>query len=237
MTSVDGPTIAVIPARGGSKRIPRKNIREFAGVPMLTRTIQKLLQTEIFDNIFVSTDDSEIASVASAAGSSLLANRPAHLSDDHATTAEVITYELGRVISIVGATPRWICVVYPGAVLVSPQSIRAGLGQLISGDLDAVVSALPHPSPVWRAWQLDDDGTASMIWPENRTVRTQDLKPTYFDAGQFYWSKISYWPDQIDPKTADSARVGLQILRPWEAVDIDTSEDWDFAERLFRLMQ
>lgn len=227
--------VAVIPARGGSKRIPRKNIKLFAGEPLLGRTIRKLLSIAIFDHIFVSTDDPEIAEIAGAFGATSLADRPADLSDDRATTAEVISYELGRITSLTRSAPTWVCTVYPAAVLVKPDSIRAGFESLVSGDLDAVVSALRYPSPIWRAWQVAENGTATMIWPENRNVRTQDLQPTYYDAGQFYWSNMTYWPNETDPATVGMSRVGLQVLRPWEAIDIDTPEDWDLAEQLFAL--
>lgn len=228
-----GP-IAVVPARGGSKRIPRKNIKEFAGRPLISWTIQKLLGIDLFDEIFVSTDDREIADLVRAAGATVLEMRPAHLSDDHTTTAAVLDHELHVIEEHLNASVRSLCTVYPAAVLVPDDAISGAHRMLHEHEFDAVISALPYPAPIERAWIVGADGTASMRSPEHSMTRSQDLPAKYYDAGQFYWSSRSYWPDQLRGEGL-SARIGLYPLKPWEAVDIDTLEDWEFAERLFQI--
>ena len=226
--------VAIVPARGGSKRIPRKNVRPFLGVPLLVRTLRTLLGSELFDHVVVSTDDAEIAEVARAAGADVPFTRPAALSDDHTPTAPVVSHAVHELERRLGIELDLLCVVYPAAVFTTITDLRTALRALTTTGADVVFSAGTFSAPIQRAWTVED-GSASMIWPEHRLTRSQDLEPAYFDAGQFYWSRRRYWLDQADPSAIATSRATLHVMDRWRVQDIDTPEDWLHAERLFEL--
>jgi pseudaminic acid cytidylyltransferase len=225
--------IAIIPARGGSKRIPRKNIKLFYGVPLIENTINILRDTEIFDEIIVSTDDLEIKSIAESAGASVPFIRAKEISLDTTPTAPVIIDVFHRLKFDPNSTIA--CTVYPASVLISPDTYIESFTRFMNSDVDVLHAALRFSYPVERALKLDTSGLASMVWPENRMVRSQDLSEFYYDAGQFYWARANYWVAQLDEPVAAKLKVALHLLKPWEAVDIDNLDDWQFAERLYRL--
>ena len=194
-----------------------------------------LLDLRVFDAVVVSTDDDEIADISESAGATVFGRRPSHLSDDHAGTAAVIDYELSNIEKHMNISVDSVCTVYPAAVLVRGDAVLRAQRTLSELHLDAVMSALPYPAPIERAWTLGPDGTAEMQNPEFQSTRSQDLKTAYFDAGQFYWSSRAYWSTIATGIPTKKQRVGLSVLKPWEAVDIDTPEDWELAERLYRL--
>ncbi len=221
--------LAVIPARAGSKRIPRKNVAPFHGRPMLGWAVEAALRAGCFDQVIVSTDDPGIAEIAQSEGASAPFLRPPELSNDHAGLMEVMAHALGAVSGKV----ELACCLLPTAVLVTPERLREGLDVLIEDPaLDYAFAALRFPHPVERALARDAAGLASMVSPQHLTTRTQDLPERFHDAGQFYWGRADAWRAG---KPVFTARARMIVLEGHEAVDIDTPDDWQRAERLFAL--
>lgn len=221
--------VAIIPARGGSKRIPRKNIKLFHGKPMIAYSIDAALQSGCFDKVIVSTDDHEIAAVAQEYGAEVPFIRPASISDDYATTMDVIQHAViwcekqGWTIDIV-------CCLYATAPFVTSTDLVEGLQRLEKDNAEFVFSAVTFSFPIQRALRLSLNGEVSMFEPENELVRSQDLEDAYHDAGQFYWGR----KDAFLQKKAIFAPHSRVVLLPRSRVqDIDTPEDWEFAEALF----
>jgi pseudaminic acid cytidylyltransferase len=231
------PAIAIVPARGGSKRIPAKNRKAFVGKPLIQRCVERLSRSGLFETVIVSTDDNDIANLAIEAGAEFLGPRPLSISDDFATTASVVLFELSRLKEILDLEPRAICTIYPTAILVDLKSIEDGFVLFESGKYDCVMSVVAYSAPTERAWRSLPGGYGKMIHPEFRLSRTQDFEKTFYDAGQFYWSSERYWYSYADDMQLESQRVGLLALKRWESVDIDTYEDWQFAEMLFRVRE
>ena len=230
--STDGSVVAIIPARGGSKRIPRKNIRPFLGVPLLARTIEILQDVALFDRIVVSTDDDEVATVAVQTGAEVPFRRPAELADDHTPTVPVVAHALQEIAKDAPLATA-ACCVYPAAVLLDPESLLRARELLDAPATSFVVPVAALPTPIERALRIDADGRCQMTHPEHRTSRTQDLEPAYHDVGQFYWGKTRAWLDQ-SPIHGDQTRA--LVIPSCRAQDIDTEEDWVFAEQRFRIL-
>lgn len=226
-------TLAVIPARGGSKRIPRKNIRPFLGIPLLARTVALLREAAVFDRIVVSTDDDEIAQVAMAAGAEVPARRPAELANDAAATIPVIEHAV-RTMDEKGKRAQFVCCVYPAAVLALPGDIRAAHQMLRESSVDYVFTTASFPYPIQRALRQSTNGGCEMFWPEFRQRRSQNLEPAYHDAGQFYWGRREAWLEQRPLFTPNSRML---ILPRHRVQDIDVPEDWERAELIFQLLQ
>lgn len=221
--------IAIIPARGGSKRIPRKNIRDFCGKPMIAWSIEAAKATNLFDRIIVSTDDDEIAEIAQHYGAEVPFRRPADLADDHTPTVPVIAHALMQI----GITdqPVEACCIYPTAPLLQADDLIRGYRCLSEEKLDYVFGITHFSYPIQRALRLRVDGTVTMFWPENYGSRSQDLEPAYHDAGQFYWGTSRAWLSKKPLFLSEAAG----IVMPRERVqDIDNPEDWEFAEILMR---
>lgn len=229
------PLVAIVPARGGSKRIPGKNIRPFLGVPLLTRTIEVLRGANLFDRIVVSTDDPTIAETALRAGADVPFTRDASLADDHTPTAPVVADAVVRLEAEMAVMLDPVCVVYPTAVFLQADDLRAALDCLISTEASLVFSAASFPAPIERAWRVDGAGRGQMIRPEYRLARSQDLPATYHDAGLFYWGTRGYWLAAAAGADQHGEPTRLYVLPRWRAVDIDTPEDWEQAELLYRL--
>jgi pseudaminic acid cytidylyltransferase len=223
-------TIAVIPARGGSKRIPRKNIRPFLGIPLIARPIGTLLVSGIFDHIVVSTDDDEIAEIAEAAGAWVPFRRAPELAGDHTPTVPVVVDAIERVETLTGGLVGEVLVVYPAAVFMTVEHVSAARSILHETGADVVMSAAEFPAPILRSWRRNPDGCAEMIWPEHRLTRSQDLEPTYYDAGQFYW-----WGNHHKLTGQAIHTTALFMLNQIEVQDIDTADDWNTAELKFQL--
>jgi pseudaminic acid cytidylyltransferase len=225
--------IAVIPARGGSKRIPRKNIRPFAGKPMLAWSIDAAKKSGCFERVVVSTDDDEIAEVAKEYGAEVPFKRPAQWSDDHSTTLDVMSHAVHWLRDHAAPTDA-VCCIYATAPFIQPQDLRAGLDLLRAHPVDYVISVTHYPFPIQRALRCREDGRIEMMQPENVHVRSQDLEPTLHDAGQFYWGQTQAWLSKeriLGPQT-------LPLILPSHRVqDIDTEEDWVRAQWLFAAMQ
>jgi pseudaminic acid cytidylyltransferase len=224
--------IAVIPARGGSKRIPRKNIRPFAGKPMIAYAIEAALRSGVCDEVIVSTDDMEIADVALTWGAKLPFMRPANLADDHTPTVRVIAHAI-RALAERGWQLEDVCCIYPAVPLLRPTDLQQALAVLRTpGSRPYVFPVLPFPSPVQRALRRLPGGGSEPLYPEHVGTRTQDLEPAYYDAGQFYWGRAQAWLDGL-PLHAHGNTI---VLPHGQAIDIDTPADWDRAEALFRAL-
>ena len=222
--------VAVIPARGGSKRIPRKNIKLFHGKPIITYSIECALKSGCFDRVIVSTDDEEIADVARQYGAEVPFMRPAELSDDFATTLNVMAHATNWLLENHQDIEN-ICCLYPTAPLILVEDLRQGLEKLTcSNAYNYVFSAVEYAFPVQRAITLQSD-KVSMLMPEFEQTRSQDLPKTYHDAGQFYWGKTRAFANKTPIFTGDSSIVVLPQTR---VQDIDTLENWMFAESLYQ---
>ena len=221
--------VAIVPARGGSKRIPDKNIRPFAGRPMLSWPIATALESGLFDRVIVSTDSPEVAAAARLAGAETPFVRPPELSDDHCGTLEVMTHAL-RWVETAGVDAAAVCCLYATAVFVTAADLRAALAVLSEGSWDYVFAASRYPQPVQRAFSRSEDGAAALLFPEHRLTRTQDLPPVYQDVGQFYWGRADAW---AEGRPIFGARTTFVELASGRCQDIDTPEDWASAEKLF----
>ena len=222
--------IAVIPARGGSKRIPRKNIRDFCGKPIIAYTIEALQQSGVVDRIWISTDDEEIAEVAKSFGAEIPFWRPAELSTDSATTLPVIVHAVKEMINR-DLKPECICCAYATAPLMKSYVIENAL-QKLQNHHGYVFPATRYSYPIWRSFSLNEDECVDLIFPEKIKTRSQDLPSVWHDAGQFYWGTKKVWLEEIPMIDKHSKVIPLPN---WQVIDIDVEEDWKHAELLYRL--
>ena len=225
--------LAIIPARGGSKRIPRKNIKPFCGKPMIAWSIKAALASGCFDHIIVSTDDAEIADVARAHGAEVPFMRPSELSDDHTGTIPVITHAVGWQ-NLHGQAATEVCCLYATAPFVQATDLQRGLQVLQSTGADYAFSVTSYVFPIQRAIRITADQRVDMFQPEHFNTRSQDLPEAWHDAGQFYWGQAQAWLAATQLISHGSAPVPLPLHR---VQDIDTPEDWERAEWLFKAMQ
>ncbi|WP_435980166.1 pseudaminic acid cytidylyltransferase [Psychrobacter sp. DM4] len=225
--------IAVIPARGGSKRIPRKNIKEFCGKPMIAYSIEAALQSGCFDKVIVSTDDTEIAEVARRYGAEVPFIRPAELSNDYAGTIPVVRHAVEWCMQQ-GVDPQLVCCLYATAPFVTPKYLQQGLQQIIEQDADYAFTVTSYAFPIQRAIKISPQLGIEMFDSNNFNTRSQDLEEAWHDAGQFYWGKAEAWLSEKIIFGPESTPV---ILPRHRVQDIDTFEDWDRAEWLFKAMQ
>lgn len=221
--------LAVIPARGGSKRIPRKNIREFCGRPMIAWSIAAAHASGCFDRIVVSTDDDEIAEVARELGADVPFMRPATLSDDYAGTVPVIAHAITELRRL-GEDPRQVCCIYATAPFLQTSDLRRGFDLLNQGHCNYVFSVTRYPFPIQRAIRITSSGRVRMFSPEHFNTRSQDLEEAYHDAGQFYWGSATAW--LTGEAMFDENSVSI-VLPRYRVQDIDTLEDWQMAELMF----
>ena len=225
--------LAVIPARGGSKRIPRKNIKPFGGLPMIAWSIRAAIDSQCFDRIIVSTDDAEIAAVAMENGAEVPFVRPATLSDDHTGTTPVIAHAI-HWQNQHGQTATEVCCIYATAPFVQANDLRRGLQVLQSTGADYAFSVTSYAFPIQRAIRITPDQRVEMFQPEHFNTRSQDLPEAWHDAGQFYWGQTQAWLAGKPLFSQGTAPVPLPRHR---VQDIDTPEDWERAEWLFKAMQ
>jgi N-acylneuraminate cytidylyltransferase len=224
--------IAVIPARGGSKRIPRKNIKDFCGKPMIVWSIEASKASALFDHIIVSTDDNEIADVAKKHGAEVPFIRPAELSDDYVGTGDVVKHAVEWAIKNIGK-PEFICTIYATAPFIKPMDIVTGLNLLVENNSQLAFTVTSFPFPIQRAIKINKNGRVEMFQPGNFMTRSQDLEAAYHDAGQFYWAKT----DAVLNEVLAFSKEAVPVILPRHRVqDIDTYEDWARAELLFQLM-
>lgn len=221
--------VCIIPARGGSKRIAKKNIRDFCGKPMIAHSIAAAKASGVFDRIVVSTDSQEIAAVAKEYGAEVPFMRPDELSDDYATTDDVLVHALQELDGVEIA-----CCLYATAPFVQPEYLRQGLDALKQSNATSAFSVTTFAFPIFRALKVNDTGALEMVWPENRTVRSQDLPEAVHDAGQFYWMNVSKYLPSAVMYAPDSVPV---VLPRHLVQDIDTPEDWARAELMFQALE
>lgn len=226
-------TLAVIPARGGSKRIPRKNIQPFAGKPMIAWSIEAALESGSFNRVIVSTDDDEIADIARTCGAEVPFRRPDTLSHDSVPTRPVVVHAIEQARQQ-GATIEHVCCIYPTAPLLDADTIRNSQKELVETGAHFVFSCTTFPYPIRRALRIAQDGTMEMIWPEHLTTRSQDLEQAYHDAGQFYWGRAEAFLDGR-PMFGPGSRPW--VLPRHLVQDIDTPEDWIRAELAFKVLR
>ncbi len=218
--------IAIIPARGGSKRIPRKNIKEFCGKPIIAWSIEAAIASRLFQRVIVSTDDAEIAEVAKHYGAEIPFIRPAELANDFVGIADVIAHGVAWTIAE-GLIPKSVCCVYATAPFIQVTDLSFGLNLLQSGRWSYAFSAAEYVSPIFRSFKISSNGGVEMIYPELFNTRSQDLPIILHDAGQFCWGRAESWLNKDRVFDAHSSPV---IIPPWRVVDIDTENDWIRAE-------
>ncbi|MDU9048380.1 MAG: pseudaminic acid cytidylyltransferase [Candidatus Electrothrix sp. Rat3] len=226
--------LAVIPARGGSKRIPRKNIKAFAGKPIIAYSIEAALRSELFQDVVVSTDDSEIADIAKQFGASVPFMRPPELADDYAGTLEVIAHAITEISRLWRTQPDYTCCIYATAPLIQVQDIVQGYNLLKTKNKYYAFPVTSFSFPVQRAIKFTDDGAIEPFYPEYQNTRSQDLEPAYHDAGQFYWGKSDAF---LSMHSMDNDHAIPIPIPRYRVQDIDTEEDWKQAEILYTCLK
>ena len=219
--------VAIIPARGGSKRIPKKNIKPFLGKPLIAYSIENALNAKIFDRVIVTTDSQEIADVAINYGAEVPFMRDAKLSDDYSSSMEVFDDAIKRLEDVDIA-----CMLYATAPLIEPKHLIEGLEKLLASDAINAFSATTMPFPIWRTFRVTKEGRCEMFWPENFYKRSQDLEEAYQDAGAFYFKKVHQKSSEIM-----FGKDSIPIILPRHLVqDIDTLEDFRQAELMYKVL-
>ena len=221
--------VAIIPARGGSKRIPRKNIKQFCGKPMIAWSIEVALESECFERVIVSTDDDEIASVARDFGAEVPFLRPIKLADDQTPTIPVIAHAINYLHNQ-EVYPKCICCIYATAPFIQKDDLLKAYDIFKTKKWAYVFSATTFPFPIQRAIKRLEIGGIEMFQPEHFETRSQDLEEAYHDAGQFYFGKPEAW---LNNEKIFESKSEVVILPKWRVQDIDTYEDWISAEYLF----
>ena len=222
--------VAIITARGGSKRIPRKNIREFCGKPIIAYSIDAALRSDLFDEVMVSTDDKEIAEISLTYGAKVPFYRSTATSNDYATTMDV----LKEVIGVYEERNRffdYMCCIYPTAPFVTPEKLKNGYDQLIDSGLDMMIPVVKFECPPQWGLTIGQDGFLKFCTPEYVNVRSQDLEPLYHDAGQFQWYNV----EECCHANKDKLDITTIILPENEVQDIDNESDWEMAELKYRM--
>jgi pseudaminic acid cytidylyltransferase len=224
--------LAIIPARGGSKRIPHKNIKLFMGQPIISYSINAAKACGLFDKIIVSTDSKEIAEIAEKCGAEIPFFRPAELSDDFTGTDEVILHTLNwfikRAINV-----DYVCCIYATAPFVKSEYIREGFEILRKTESTSSFTVTTYPYSIFRSLKINGRGKLQMLWPEYLQTRSQDLIEAYHDAGQFYWADVKKY---IVEKRLFSKSAAPVIIPRYLVQDIDTIEDWERAEIMFQML-
>ena len=229
---MDTKAVAIIPARGGSKRIPKKNIKDFFGKPLIAYSIETALKSKLFSRVIVSTDDEEIASIAKEYGAEVPFIRPKELSNDFTGTSDVTKHAVDY-LSSHGEVYDYVCTIYATAPLLQVEYLTKGLEKLQNSDAVNAFSATSMPFPIQRTFRLTDEGRCKMFTPEHYNTRSQDLEVAYQDAGEFYWSKLG----KISDETMFS-KESIPVILPRHLVqDIDTLEDWYRAELMYKILK
>lgn len=222
--------VCIIPARGGSKRIPKKNIKIFAGKPIIRWSIEAAIKSNCFDKIIVSTDDIEIENISKISGAEVPFIRPKQLADDHTPTAPVVAHAIKK-LEEEGGHVEFACCIYPTAPFLLIEDLKNGLTKINESQWSFVFSACTFGFPIHRSFELDSKTKGiKMFFPEHFWTRSQDLPEAWQDAGQFYWGTRKAWLEKL-PFFSDSSTV--VPLPRWRVQDIDTFEDWERAEKIF----
>lgn len=224
--------LAIIPARGGSKRIPHKNRKFFLGKPIIAYSIRAALETELFEEVMVSTDDLEIAEIARHEGASVPFLRSDKNANDYATLADVLI-EVVQVYQELGREFDLICCLLPTAPLISSSDVSSAYDKLVTSSFDSICPVVAFSYPILRSLSIDERGHLNMNWPEYRFSRSQDLRPAYHDSGTFYWIRTS---SLVENKKLLSENGTAIILDEFRVQDIDTEVDWALAEMKYKLL-
>lgn len=220
--------ICIIPARGGSKRIPRKNVKEFLGKPIIVYSIEAALKSGLFDEVMVSTDDQEIAEIAKQYGASVPFMRSAETANDHAIIADVLEDVL-KGYDKLGKHFDNMCCMLATAPLVQVETIKEAYESLMRSEYTTALPVVQFSFPIMRSYKMNEHGGLEFNWPEYATVRSQDIAPAYHDAGMFYWHKIEPW------RKNNRKRMGI-VVDEVRVQDIDTETDWQIAEMKYKLL-
>tara|TARA_B100000959_G_C14972111_1_gene620129 strand:- start:1284 stop:1976 length:693 start_codon:yes stop_codon:yes gene_type:complete len=221
--------VCIIPARGGSKRIPRKNIKLFHGKPMIAWSIEAAIKSECFDRIICSTDDEEIADVAKKYGAEIPFLRPKILSNDIIGTGPVVAHAI-EYLKTSGEKVDLVCCVYATAPFILAEYLQESLQQIKNTNIDYCFSVTSYPYPIQRSIRITKEYRCEMFQPEMRNIRSQDLEDAYHDAGQFYWGKLDAW---AKGSNVFSNKSMPYVLPRHRVQDIDTMQDWKMAELMF----
>ncbi len=224
-------SIAIIPARGGSKRIPGKNIKDFLGKPIIAYSIEAAKKSNLFDQIIVSTDDQGIADISLKYGASIPFMRSTKNSDDFATTMDVLTEVLSEFKEKSDTKFEFVCCIYPTAPLINYKRIQEGFRLITDNEYYCVYPVCRFSYPIWRGLEITKEGKTAMIWPEYMRTRSQDLKKVYHDAGQWYWYRSNKLINSEFIKN-----IHTIILDDYEVQDIDNLMDWKLAEMKYKLI-
>ena len=220
--------LAIIPARGGSKRIPHKNIKEFLGKPIIAYSIEAALKSGLFDEVMVSTDDEQIVAIAKQYGASVPSMRSAETANDHAIIADVLNDVLNCYDKLEKHFDNMCCILAT-APLLRVEDLQAAYDKLVQSDFVTVMPIVQFSFPIMRSLKMDEKGMIEYNWPEYYPVRSQDIPPAYHDAGMFYWHKIEEWRKGVDYKSG-------YVLDDVYVQDIDTETDWKLAEMKYKLL-
>ncbi len=224
--------IAIIPARGGSKRIPRKNIKLFFGKPLIVYSIEVALKSKLFDRVIVSTEDEEIAEVARKHGAEVPFMRPLELADDFSSSGDSVRHTI-KTLQKEGEKIDFVCTIYATAPLLDAKYLKEGFEILKNSDACMAFSVTSMPFPIQRTFKITKDNRCKMFTPQHFSDRSQDLEEAYQDAGQFYWQRVDREIKDI-PFGSDSIPI---VLPRYLVQDIDTLEDWDMAEKLYQVVK
>ncbi|WP_418184837.1 pseudaminic acid cytidylyltransferase [Aliarcobacter vitoriensis] len=224
--------VAIIPARGGSKRIPKKNIKDFHGKPLIAYSIEAALKSKLFDRVIVSTDNEEIAKIAKEYGAKIPFLRPKELSDDFTGTGAVVNHAI-NFLKEQGEKIDFVCTIYATAPLLNEKYLIEGFTKLKNSNAKNAFSCTSMPFPIQRTFKVTRNERCEMFWPENFTKRSQDLEEAYQDAGQFYWTNLN-----INSNKIIFGEDSIPIILPRYLVqDIDTLEDWTRAEFMYEALK
>jgi len=229
---MDKKAIAIIPARGGSKRIPKKNIKDFLGKPIIAYSITAALKSKLFDEVMVSTDDMQIAKISKSLGVKVPFMRSKENSDDYAGTANVLIEVLNKYKEMERIFD-YCCCIYPTAPFINPEKLKKFFELFKARNCYSLFPVVKYSYPIQRSYKFVND-KISMVWPDNYSKRSQDLEPLYHDAGQFYWLKVDKF---INNKQIYTDNTGAIILSELEVQDIDNEKDWKIAEMKYKLLK
>ena len=226
--------IAIVMARGGSKRVPHKNVRSFCGQPMVTWAVQHAVNSGLFSQVMISTDSEEIAEAAVNFGAVYSGPRSPEFSNDHATTPDVLRYELNSLLKNKAEMPEVCCCLYGTSAMATPEMLQQGLALLNTPDTDLALAVMRYSHPIERALVMDNKGKIDYKKPEFAPVRTQDLPTSYYDTGLFYWFRV---PEFLKYDKSDFSYLRMRglIVSRYDSVDIDTEEEWEQAEQLAKM--
>lgn len=224
--------LAIITARGGSKRIPKKNIKDFCGKPIIAYSIEAALNSKIFDEVMVSTDSEEIANVARTYGAIVPFMRSAENADDYATTYDVLLEVVNKYKEF-GKVFDYICCIYPTAPFIMAEKLKTAFNKFIESDADSLIPVVKFSFPPQRGFVISKENYLEYKWPENKNKRSQDLEPIYHDAGQFYFHKATVFDDV---NSTQNSKIVPFELEETEVQDIDNITDWQLAELKFKFL-